>query len=267
MQRSKLFIITVLVLTGFGQSASALSKKKLAVDQLHHTLAAPLKLKYGKHAKPLALSHEYFLSHPAPDFWALSPYYAGQQTDSSCSAASAVMVLNAVRREMNLLATDELITEAALLKHPELSAWKQAVGPGGSGVTLDQLKSYFSAALKAYSIENFELEVFHVNDQTPKALKALRSALVQNEKRGLDFIIANFLQGTLTGDAAIGHMAPVGAYDAAKKRVLIMDPDRRWYEPYWVPENVFLAGMATRDPVSGFTRGFLRVRLSKKKLK
>ena len=62
-----------------------------------------------------------------------------------------------------------------------------------------------------------------------------------------------------TPGLSYGHIAPVGAYDEPNRRVLVMDPDRAWYEPYWIPDDVALAGMATRDPVSGAPRGYLIV--------
>jgi hypothetical protein len=40
-----------------------------------------------------------------------------------------------------------------------------------------------------------------------------------------------------------------------------MDPDRTWYEPYWVSEETFIAGMNTQDKESGKTRGMLWVKL------
>jgi hypothetical protein len=54
-------------------------------------------------------------------------------------------------------------------------------------------------------------------------------------------------------------MAPVAAYDAEKRRVLLLDPDREWYEPYWVADETLLAGLASVDPVTGRPRGLVRV--------
>ena len=72
-------------------------------------------------------------------------------------------------------------------------------------------------------------------------------------------MLFNFLAGEYVGVGDYGHIAPVGAYDAAARRVLILDPDRTWYEPYWIPDEVALAGMATPDAASGQARGYLYV--------
>jgi hypothetical protein len=89
----------------------------------------------------------------------------------------------------------------------------------------------------------------------------LRRLLIENERSACDFVIINFLQSVATGDpaGAVGHVAPVGAYDAAKNRILLFDPDRQWYEPYWISEETLLAAMATKDPVSGRARGWVQV--------
>ena len=44
------------------------------------------------------------------------------------------------------------------------------------------------------------------------------------------------------------------------RRALILDPDREWYEPYWVPESALIEAMATGDASSGVWRGFLWIR-------
>ena len=73
------------------------------------------------------------------------------------------------------------------------------------------------------------------------------------------FVVANFLQNELTGDpeGAVGHVAPVAAFDAKAGRVLVLDTDRDYYEPYWVSEAAFIRSMNTVDKASGKTRGLL----------
>jgi hypothetical protein len=85
--------------------------------------------------------------------------------------------------------------------------------------------------------------------------------LVENEQTADDFMLAVFWQATYTDDpeGESGHVAPVAAFDADKDRVLILDPDRQWYEPYWVPLDTFIAGMARVDGITGKTRGYLHV--------
>jgi hypothetical protein len=225
------------------------------------SLALAARPKYGPDATLLAGSHEFINESPAPDYWALSPYYVGQQTDSACSLATVAMIVNAARAGQRLSADDELATQSGLLKRLHNPAWERAVAADGDGVSLEELKPLLEASLKAFGVRRATVEATRLADASAGARERLHKALVENEKSAQTFIVANFLQGVFTGDAQVGHFAPVGAYDEKRKRVLIMDPDRKWYEPYWVPEETFLKGMATIDSASHRARGYLTIRL------
>ena len=223
--------------------------------------------KYGPHAVRLVDARDHVIRQPAPDFWALISYYSAQQDERSCSVASSAMLLNALRSGRQLSAAEPLITQPELLRRVGVDAWKTAVAPGGEGVSLDELGSNLERALAAYQLEGAKVEVVHVADTSAETRSRLRAMLTQNEQSASDLVLANFLQSVYTGDpeGAVGHIAPVGAYDAVRRRVLILDPDRQWYEPYWVPEDVFLQGLATRDETSGKPRGYVRVLLKEGK--
>ena len=62
----------------------------------------------------------------------------------------------------------------------------------------------------------------------------------------ISFLILNYTQGILTGDpeGMVGHIAAIGGYDVKRKLVLILDPDRQWYEPYWSPEDKVFEALA-----------------------
>jgi hypothetical protein len=139
-------------------------------------------------------------------------------------------------------------------------SWSKALGNGGHGVALDELKILAEKSLKAYGITNFTVEAVHADlSDASKAL--LHKTLIANEKSAKDFIIINFIQGIYTGDAPAGHIAPIAAYDTKHAKVLVMDPDRQWYEPYWVSEETLLKGMATKDDESSKTRGYIWIKL------
>jgi len=63
------------------------------------------------------------------------------------------------------------------------------------------------------------------------------------------------------GRGDCGHFSPLGAYDAARDRVLILDVYRVELEPYWVPAVRLFEGMATINRAGGDPRGYLTVRL------
>lgn len=242
------------------QKFSVLIFLGMAILNSNLAYAAESKPKYGSEATRLYQDPSYVRTNKAPDFWSLIPYYAPQQDGRSCSVASVAMVLNAARASKNLKASDELITQKKLLETVKNETWKKGVGDGGKGVTLDELGVIVVQSLKAYGLEAERVEVVHGSDAIKDQLHA---ALVENEKSSKDFMIANFLQSVYTGDpeGSVGHIAPIAAYDGKKKRALILDPDRDWYEPYWVSEETLLAGMKTEDRASGKTRGYVWIKL------
>jgi hypothetical protein len=214
--------------------------------------------KYGASATPLSRAHDYFREAAAPDFWALVPYYVAQQNDQSCSLASLSMVVNAVRRGWPLSAEQPLVTQPLLSSAVASDLWTKGLAPGGEGVTLDQLGLLASQSLAAFQSRG-RVEVTHVEDESAESLSQLRTLLARNEASGDDYLLFNFLVEPFTGVGDYGHIAPVGAYDAPRRRILILDPDRKWYEPYWVPDDVALRGLATVDDVSGKHRGYVYI--------
>ncbi len=237
---------------------------KLATIALTSMIAfAPMswaKPKYGPDATPLSVKHDFFRSNPAPDFWSLIPFYLPQGNDRSCSLASVTMVVNGIRKSAALTSNDELATEADVLKRSKSPLWKKAVGKTGGGVTLDQLAEVTRAALTGYELKKWEVELMRFDD--PDALAKLRKVLKENAKSADDFVIVNFLQSAATGDADVGHIAPLGAYDEKTDSVLVLDPDRQWYEPYWSPVPALLKGMTAADSSSKKSRGLILVRKS-----
>lgn len=230
-------------------------------------VAAETKPKYGPEALVLSSSegHAYFRNHAAPDFWALIPFYAAQVDGSACSVASVQMLVNAARAGRPLGSEDELVTQPKLVEKVKHQAWHRGI-PGvlaGRGVTLDELGVISREALEAYGVKVASVTVTHAEDTSATTMKKLHDALVENERSTGDFILINFNQGTYTGDADVGHIAPIGAYDQIHGRVLVLDPDRQWYEPYWVSEKTLLAGMATRDKQADKNRGWVRISLAK----
>jgi hypothetical protein len=60
-------------------------------------LADQIKPKFGLNAVPIQQATDYLRRHPAPDYWALGPFYWPQSTGSDCSVVSIAMLLNAIR--------------------------------------------------------------------------------------------------------------------------------------------------------------------------
>ncbi|MEW6055696.1 MAG: phytochelatin synthase family protein [Bdellovibrionota bacterium] len=200
----------------------------------------------------------------APDYWALSPYYEGQDSVAGASVATTSMVLNAIRANRDLRSDDELVTQRGLLARVKSPAWHIAVSAGRNEVPLELMKPVLEEALRAYAIQGYTIELFQPEENLEKFKQAFHRALVENEKSADDFLIVSFIQGILTGSEHVGQIAPIAAFDAQKKRVLIFDPDRQWYEPYWALEAQLVQAMVQKpaDPNSK-TRGFIWLRKKK----
>ncbi len=209
--------------------------------------------------------HAHIQKNKAPDYWALSGYYLAQEGGAYCSVATVAMIVNAARARTKLTASDELATQTNLLKKVKTHDWAQKVGALGRGVGLGEFAPILSDSLKAYGVEVESTEVVVVDADDARTRKKIREILTENEKSDRDLIAVNYLQSEYTGDpeGKVGHFAPVAAYDAVKKRVLIFDPDRQYYEPYWVSEDAFVKGMMTLDPVMKSNRGLVRVRMKR----
>lgn len=242
-------------------AAAMLVSLLLLTTQSARPLGEHRRPKYGSAAVRLYDAREHVRHMAAPDFWALMPYYLPQPDDRSCSTASVAMLVNALRADRALAADQELATPRTVMEKVAPEIWKDKVAPGANGVTLADLRWIIPRVLDAYGLPPARIEIVPFPENTATARVRLRELLVENERSDRDFILANFLQSELTGDpgGAIGHIAPIAAYDAQRGRVLLFDPNRQWYEPYWVSDDTLLAAMTTPDPASGQARGLIRV--------
>jgi hypothetical protein len=217
-------------------------------------------------AVPLSESSEFFRAKPAPDFWRLIPFYSGQYNGAACSVASLTNVMNAIRGSQKLANDEKLVSQKELLDKVQAAHWKARIDSkigwrGKRGVSLDDLQEVAKGSLAALGLKGFQVELLRFEAAGAKELALLRGALQENEKSAQDYLVVNFLQSDLTGDSeGVGHISPVGAYDAERDRVLILDTDREWYEPYWVSTQALLKAMATSDRETGKKRGMIWIR-------
>ena len=200
---------------------------------------------------PLALPDPYLVAAPASPYWALAPHHIQQMTDSSCSLATTVMLLNA-------LGAAE--TEAGLLERLGDRDWRDRITPEiGGGLPLRFMAGRWAAALAARGLAGWAAEGVAV-ETAGEALPGLRAALAEMEA-GRAWVAANFHLDRLYGDGSqIGHWSPVAAYDAARDRALILDVYRQDYAPHWAPLPRLAAAMALRDPETREARGYAVLR-------
>jgi hypothetical protein len=191
-----------------------------------------------------------------------------QHNERACSVACMAMLVNAARALHAPLSLGKPISQRDLLHRVGSAHWKSAVGPGGDGVTLDELADLAGQSLAACGIPQFEMDVMHVDRVTLAARTSVRHTLTEIASSAALFLVANFLHGVYTGDphGTVGHYALIAGYDPAQSSVLVLDPDIRDYQPYWVSEEVFLDGMATHDEAAGRSRGYLSIRVGSRRL-
>ena len=231
--------------------------------------AAP---KYGPpgapYAVPLSKDHAYLSdgTHEAPDFWALMPYYVPQANDASCSVASVAIVVNGLVRAGRALGNmDRNATQSELVDRVRVEHWKERVGNRGyhreHGLTLSRLKAVTEASLAAFGARDVAVDLVDAGAAGATGLEAFRQVLSVNERTASDFVMLHFVQDAVTAapGGPYAHISPVGAYDAERRRVLVLDVDREWSEPYWVADDVLWRAMMRKTPAFG-SGGYLWIR-------
>ena len=225
----------------------------------------------GALAVPLSVDNTYFRNpaSPAADYWTLSSFYVPQYNDAACSAASVSMALNALLNARRPRGdAEENITQEKLLEKVTGLKWKELLSPEGldgrHGLTLAQLAQASREALAAYGAAGYTVSSAAVSGQGAQALENFRRALSGNEKSPADIMLLHFTQDTLTSapGGPFAHISPVGAYDEKTHRVLIMDVDRQWYEPYWVADTQVFKAMAVKTAAFG-AGGYVIIRAKK----
>jgi hypothetical protein len=180
---------------------------------------------------------------------AIWKYHVKQFHDSSCSVATVVACINAVRFLEN--GAPHPIDQGDILDRVTTGHWKARMSDGGyhgrRGLPLPLLGQVVKDSITAY-----KLKVQHVDIvRTPKTLprgSTLRATLKKRlrdfDRHGNGLIIAHFDQGTLVPTLNIPHISPVGAYDEATDRVTMLDVDPEQEKPYEVDFNTFYKGLS-----------------------
>ena len=210
---------------------------------------------------PLRLDHGYLRGAPDSAYWQVAPHLIQQATDSSCSLATAVMLLNTVRGCEGHLRHTGPVSEASLLDTLGDEAWRAAVAQDGNGLSLTEFEAAMERALARFECDrNWRIEIAPVMD-ADAVIGDLRAALVTMERDGAGFAAANFHLDLFYGDGVdVGHFSPIGAYDAARDLVLMLDVYKKDYEPVWAPLPRLAKAMATASRKTGEPRGYALVR-------
>jgi hypothetical protein len=207
----------------------------------------------GKNGVTLSKDSAYVRMAAKSDFWRLIPWYQAQSGEKTGAFAAIATGIAAFLADERLEEGKAQFSEAELVKlSPKLKKVAAKSFP------LDDLATALDAGFEAAPGGPFHATVERFEGKAD--MKRLEKVLSKNDRSADDFIVASFAVGVLLGDrakAATSQYALVGAFDAKKKRVLILDPDRKSYGPYWAPLDKFLDAMNTTDPATSKKRGLL----------
>lgn len=244
------------LLPGIALGAMLLASPALALDP-----NAPTP-KLGADAVPLTADHAYLKSADAPDYWAMSPFYLPQQTNAACSLAAMAVAMNTLIG-LPANAEDTLVTQDNLLELVGDQRWADQAQEDGDGVKFADLVAQAKSSTKALELAA-DVDARQPAIDQSATLESFRTLLMENERSASDVVLVYFNQGVVTGDWDGPHVSPIGAYDAAGDRVLIMDVDREWYVPYWTRTEVLYNALlkptsAEHGVLEGEVGGWVRI--------
>jgi hypothetical protein len=180
---------------------------------------------------------------------ALWHYHVKQFHASSCSVASVVACVNAIRALKQ--GSIQPIGQAEILDRVTTGHWKARMSDAGyrgrRGLPLPLLGQVVKESLEVYGLTVRQVDIV----QTPKAKvrrapvrTLLKRRLREFDQMGNGLIIAHFDQGAFVPTLNIPHISPVGAYDPSTDRVTLLDVDPDQKGPYQVSFETFYKGLS-----------------------
>lgn len=181
---------------------------------------------------------------------ALIRHYVKQFHASSCSVASVVSVVNAIRDGYPV--SPEPITQMDILEKVRTGHWKERMSEKGyngrRGLPLTLLGETVIASLDAYQIAYKSVEVIPASRQSKRSetiQQRLKQRLTDFEKKGNCLVLAHFDQGCFVQALNIPHISPVGGFDIKTGNVMILDVDPTEKSPYVVSFDTFYRGISS----------------------
>lgn len=181
---------------------------------------------------------------------ALWKAHVKQVHEASCSVASVVTCINAVRALTGGAAVP--VSQADILDRVTTGHWKERMSDGGyrgrRGLPLPLLGQVVKDSFSAYGIRIQGVDVVRTPDRPSRrshVKTTLKKRLRNFDCSGNSLIIAHFDQGSLVPTLNIPHISPVGAYDAVADRVTLLDVDPDQRSPYEVDFDTFYQGLAS----------------------
>jgi hypothetical protein len=228
---------------------------------IHAYLYLPYCLQKLRGATPFGAAGATYIDSPiSPDDNELKKslfrYYVRQYHEASCSVASVVTVVNALRSGNEERFAP--VSQRDILDRVRVGNWKERMGEEGvngrRGVPLSLLGQIVKGSLLAYGLAHESVETIQAFRDTGKAEK-IKSRLWQHltdfDTKGNCLIIAHFNQGVYIPALGIPHISPVGGFDSRTGQVTLLDVDTSELGgPYEIAFGTFYSGMAsTYNPI------------------
>ncbi len=177
-------------------------------------------------------------------------HHVKQYHESSCSVASVVACINALRS----LAGGEIrpITQLEILDRVTTGHWKARMSENGHngrrGLPLPLLGRVVADSIAIYGLRVRSVEAVAAPKEksaASAALAVLKRRLNAFDRQGEGLIIAHFDQGAFVPTPNIPHISPVGAYDARTRRITVLDVDPDEKQPYEISLETFYKGLSS----------------------
>ena len=184
------------------------------------------------------------------DYWQLAPNFAAQITQSYCSVASAVTVLNAmpIAKPVDPTYAPYAYFTQTNYFTPEVVKVISPQTVLAMGMTREEMAESLSRqGVKAISIAGDTLSEEGLRTLLKKALGDVGQ-----------FVLANYFRANL-GQVGGGLWSALAAYDAQSDSVLILDVAKYKYPPAWVSISILQQAIATIDTTSNKARGLVVV--------
>lgn len=184
------------------------------------------------------------------DYWQLAPTFAMQVTQSYCSVASAITVLNAMPIQKPVdpaYAPYAYFTQSNFFT-PEVIKIISPQTVLAIGMTREQM----AETLARQGVSTISIAGDTLNEDGLRTL--LKKALGDDGR----FVLANYFRANM-GQVGGGHWSVLAAYDAQSDSVLILDVAKYKYTPVWVSISTLQQAIATIDMTSNKARGLVVV--------
>ena len=182
---------------------------------------------------------------------ALIKHHVKQFHEASCSVASVVTVVNAIREVYK--DAPPPISQMDILEKVRTAHWKERMSSdkgykGRRGLPLNTFGEVVIDSLNAYDIAYKTVEIIQAQKNTNSSdniRKALWNRLDGFEKKGNGLIIAHFDQGAYVPGLNIPHISPVGGFNDKTGKVIILDVDYTQEKPYAIDFDIFYKGLSS----------------------